>query len=536
MSAYRSALKLFGAAHLSLGLWWIGQMIANPPLAYGWLCVLVLLGVGALLASDMLCPNLLARPRRWYAILAAMVLLSILGAATCLSGIFIGNVLDRRGGENMFLLGAAPGALLTLASLTVLPLVARFGRPTDTGAKLDGGGTISSWHRINALARRRADAEELAAPDRGWALVLSILEAVSRALCCLLATITMALWLRAWWVNHPSFDLLTLDIAIGSQVMAAAIVTIVTAFAALPLKIVAPRILRPRSGREASGRAFAIFTSGAIAYVLAPRLAAIGMWPTPLLPLVDHLQPIVVAAVLLSSLTGFLLARTGPRLEDLYAALDQGTPIHADSDLPRVVRTEKAKTPKRLKAPTEAKIPALGFAMKLYVIADWVVLRALGAGLVGTGYMLQQMMAAGRTSRVEPLVWGQEPLHALWAYYMVGALLLVPVLLPRWIARPCHVAGGLAKAALLVVVGFLLMRPLEMAIILYTDDMYHATLAATVPRLFKATAGVAITAALITSFFRQLGTSPRQDHTGRPIEMLSADELRKMRHGRMPAA
>ncbi|WGH78668.1 hypothetical protein [Jannaschia ovalis] len=178
-------------------------------------------------------------------------------------------------------------------------------------------------------------------------------------------------------------------------------------------------------------------------------------------------------------------------------------------------------------------LPAIGAAMKLYLVADWVVLRLLGLGLLGTGYILWQMIQTDQTYRAELLSYGQPPFNAMIAYAVVGALLTLPFLLPRFLARPSHVAGGLAKAVLLVGTAFVLLQPLKVAITLFTPDIYHATLIATAPNLFKAIAGVAVTAALLISFFRQLGALPETDYKGEEKIHLSPADLREMRIARM---
>ncbi|GIT92075.1 hypothetical protein JANAI62_25330 [Jannaschia pagri] len=180
----------------------------------------------------------------------------------------------------------------------------------------------------------------------------------------------------------------------------------------------------------------------------------------------------------------------------------------------------------------EPKLPSIGAAMKLYIAADWIVMRLLGAGLLWTGYVLWQLIEAERWSRVAALSYGQNPMHALYAYAGIGALMATPFLLPRFITAPRHVAGGLLKAMLLVGSALVLLPMLHVAIELYTPDLYWATLHATVPSVFKGVAAVAVTSALLISFFRQLGSTPKVDYSGKPVMILSGQQLKDLRDAR----
>lgn len=196
-------------------------------------------------------------------------------------------------------------------------------------------------------------------------------------------------------------------------------------------------------------------------------------------------------------------------------------------------RAIPVKEKKPAKIP-EKKLPALGAAMKLYVVADWLILRLLGLGLMATAYMIWTMIDAGRTFQAELLSHGKEPMTAVYVYGGVGALLALPFLLPGRIARPQHVFFGLIKAVLLVAAAYILIKPLNLAITEFTPDIYHPTLIQTVPRLFKAICGVAVTAALLISFFRQLNGLPAVDYKGDPKVQLSPDQLHDLRKARMP--
>ncbi len=93
--------------------------------------------------------------------------------------------------------------------------------------------------------------------------------------------------------------------------------------------------------------------------------------------------------------------------------------------------------------------------------------------------------------------------------------------------------GGLLKAIVLVGSALALISPMRVAVLNFTPEVYHLTLLATVPTLFKAITGVAVTSTLLIAFFRQLGTSQRTNYRGEPVVMLSADDLRQWRAARM---
>ncbi|WP_179380008.1 hypothetical protein [Jannaschia marina] len=203
-----------------------------------------------------------------------------------------------------------------------------------------------------------------------------------------------------------------------------------------------------------------------------------------------------------------------------------------DPDDPaKAIPVEEAKP---VPLPTEKKLPALGAAMKLYIAADWLMLRLMGLGLMATAYMMWTMIEGGRVARAEALAYGKEPMTAVYVYVVVGAILALPFLLPRRIARPHNVIYGLLKAVLLVGAAFVLIAPLNIAIVTFTPDIYHATLEETVPRLFKAICGVAVTSALLISFFRQLGGLPAVDYKGDPKVQMSSSQLHDLRKARMP--
>ncbi|MEO0859014.1 MAG: hypothetical protein AAFY65_00270 [Pseudomonadota bacterium] len=205
------------------------------------------------------------------------------------------------------------------------------------------------------------------------------------------------------------------------------------------------------------------------------------------------------------------------------------------NDVPEVKKLSKKERAKLQSAATvdDGKLPTIGAAMKLYIGTDWIVMRLLGMGLLATAYLQWTFIQQGREFFATQLAQGLDPMHALYFYAGFGALLAVPFMLPLFIVRPSHVIGGLVKAGILVAAGLILLPMTHVAIDMFFTDLYRPTLHATVPRLFKAIMGVAVTSALLISFFRQLGKTPKVDYMGRAMREYSAQELSDMRRARM---
>ena len=178
-------------------------------------------------------------------------------------------------------------------------------------------------------------------------------------------------------------------------------------------------------------------------------------------------------------------------------------------------------------------LPSIGLIMKLYMAADWVVLRLLGAGLIGTAWMIYDSQTRGAELTSARLTHGYDPLYATLFYGGLGAMLLVPFLLPRALVVPRNLLGGVLKAALLAGVCVALLTPAQVAVTYLTPPAYHDALEVAILPLLKATAGIAITAALLISFFRQLNAIPHVNYRGETIQSLSQNDLRKIRKQRM---
>jgi hypothetical protein len=160
------------------------------------------------------------------------------------------------------------------------------------------------------------------------------------------------------------------------------------------------------------------------------------------------------------------------------------------------------------RARSESDIPTGGAALTLYRAADWLVLRALGLGLLATAWMIHDLHLAGRADLIlRTLTHGYDPIYAVMAYAAGGALLVLPFLLPAAITKPRRVGCALVKAGLVIGATVALLAPLDAAIVLHMSAPYHAPLKTAAPPMLKAIAGIAITAALLIAFLRQLGAA-----------------------------
>ncbi|SFI30117.1 hypothetical protein [Jannaschia pohangensis] len=194
-----------------------------------------------------------------------------------------------------------------------------------------------------------------------------------------------------------------------------------------------------------------------------------------------------------------------------------------------------AMTGQKIVPASRQSLPALGVAMKAYGAADWLIMRLFGLGLLGTAYMTFGMIQQG-SARLPELIYNQDPWYALYAYAGLGAFMAIPFIMPRFLAEPRTVFMALVKAAMLVGTAFILIPPLQIAIVTFTPQIYHQTLLVAVPLLFKSLAGIAVTSTVIVALFRQLGALPKLDYKGDPISSMSSNQLHALRKARMPGA
>ena len=503
---YRVLLKILGALHLFVGFGMLTFMLGTGPYRFGYLYVAGVIVVGLILIGRSLTPRFLMYPRGLSVGLAALLTLCVLGAASFFSGGAIGQWLEIRGMPNGLAYGFTPGAVtLGLVGTLVLPvLILLTARSVDAPLSVEeetripmkkSGSARTGLETVHLFFVRLIGLAALGTTAYGvinraatqqeqitWG-ALGLLA----ALCFLVPRLTPRIVARpSRWFHFFGFSFLT-SLLIYPPMMAYCIPVIETlqTSEATSLEVLGAEIL------EAFG------SDGLIAY------SAIGV------PL--QLAWFTMIGLLFQKPS--VQVRSAPTASASHSA-DPG-PAPRPTALP------------------QAKLPAIGAMMKLYVVADWLVLRLMGLGLCATAWMLWTMIQQGETSQAELLAYGQDPMKALMIYGGFGAILALPFLLPGAIAAPRHVAGGLVKAVILVGAALVLIPPLRAAIVTFTPEIYHVTLMATVPTLFKAVTGVAVTSTLLIAFFRQLGTLPQTNYKGEPIVMLSQDDLRALRLARM---
>ncbi|MEM9796626.1 MAG: hypothetical protein AAF919_09060 [Pseudomonadota bacterium] len=183
--------------------------------------------------------------------------------------------------------------------------------------------------------------------------------------------------------------------------------------------------------------------------------------------------------------------------------------------------------------PGASKLPALGWIVKLYNAADWVLLRILGVLMLATAWLLYQAFAAETGAQPELLAYGLDTTQAMLLYGVAGGMLALPFLLPRFLAAPRHVFFGMVKAVMLVGAGIILLPVLPVLIDSYVPAEYQSFLPAALPDYLKMGLGVALVLAIMAAFFRHLAGPPRVDYMGRPIVAMSEKDLREMRSLRM---
>ena len=182
----------------------------------------------------------------------------------------------------------------------------------------------------------------------------------------------------------------------------------------------------------------------------------------------------------------------------------------------------------------EPKLPTIGAAMKLYVAADWLILRLMGLGLIGVG------LDAACPARRGPAGRGAVPDARVRS--ADGRLDAWRRSVSRWrcrscsrgaIARPRHVAGGVVKAAGLVVGAIVLLEPLPHghhgvhAGHLPPDADGHGALP------LPAVAGIAVTSVLLVVLLPPARHAAHLDDRSRNAPTMSVDDLRELRTARM---
>jgi hypothetical protein len=295
----------------------------------------------------------------------------------------------------------------------------------------------------------------------------------------------------------------------------------------LPLMLTAPRLLP--AGARAPSRAvhlpLAILVVGALAlggpWLVWFQAARLGLEGAIVIP--DALRTAMPVALLLALLTTIFSVRAGPP--------DPGTAPMQDEAL----LTGGRGAPRRPKKPKHRPRGRLSRLVGGLVGGyDWLAMRVLGAGMIGTAWLIWQMMAApGTPPLLTALSFGQPPLHALAAWLAAGVLLAVPLLLPGWLVTPRNVLAGGVKAAMLLGAAWLLAPMLPVAIDLLAPPALAPELLRVGPAVFARLAWIAAALAMAAAFYRHLQPRTRVDYLGRPVLELTKEELYDMRRSRM---
>ena len=513
----RFLIRSIGWAHIAAALGMLA-VAASPglgsPAVLGAAALLFL--PGPILALPRFCPRFLSHPRSM--VVGLLGTLALVGLSF---GAGIGSLLLASTTNGVAVVFAvAPMALLALyVSTFILPIATFYASSADA-------------------MRRQKQYHEVAKRDPSLfdhkSSVVTALECTLvriAGLICFGAALHLSVWLfqddpKVW--NHVFGGRKTAKLLIALTAMAGVI-----AFPMPPRT--APLFWYPPHPKQLFSKLFCLGITAGLLYWLLPVYLDMSAYPLlhlPARPLVElavaFRLEIAVAFVALTSLLTLVNYARGNRLPALARAeAPRPTSQALPSDVPAVARPRRPR-------PAAVKLPALGAAMKFYVAADWLVLRLLGLGLIGTAWLAWTLTQAG-DPRAAALSWEQDPINAALVYAALGLFLAVPILLPRWIGTPWSVAGGLAKAVLLLAAAALLLTPARIAIETLTPSIYHATLLATVPLVAKAVAGVAITATVVVALFRQLGGLPNEEGEARRAPLPTAQELRDLRRARMTA-
>lgn len=528
-AAYRSVLRLLAVGHLIVGLGILWLMTGAGPFLFGYAYVGAVVLVGLIFLCGSMTPRFLSHPKGAAQGWGALFAIVVLGGVSIFGGGAIGRWMELRGAlaENAGrTIGFAPGlATLALVATFILPLLIFLT-------------ARSAAHDAEAKTQESRESRTLSSdPDEKF-LVLRIHRALL-ALCGVpMITSGVAIYLTSQ--RDPQIAALYAATNLMPYAMICAALCILIGGSFLTTRTLPRFVHRPT--RWVHFPAIAFYITAASLVALTPLLIA----AVPAMTSVQAGQSPVVFArydfVQAGSMTTLIstVAFLG-LIGTTIAVIVRKTATSASPDALRPYSSQRAsdipevapkKNMNKGKLP-EPKLPSIGAAMKLYVIADWLVMRLLGLGMLGTAYILWQLIQDGRDYQAFQISYGQDPMYALYAYGAIGALMAVPYLLPRRITAPRHVFGGLIKAVLLAATAFILLPMLHVGIEMFTPEIYWATLHATAPSVFKALAGVAVTSALLISFFRQLGRTQQVDYSGKPVLVLSEQELRSLRSARM---
>ncbi|MBM2576494.1 hypothetical protein JQC91_09255 [Jannaschia sp. Os4] len=453
---------------------------------------------GAILALPPLTPRFVARPRNalgWIAAMALVLVASMVPAAALGIGAASAGVADLSGTETFEAFRLAGTVALSATAILALAAIGE-ARVTPPAPR-----TLALRFHLVVLALVGAG-QAIAigalflgpfAQEGSIGIALRVLAALSLTL---LVGRTMPRFVSApsrwyhwfglqWWATFPATMAATFALAPVAEAVAAEIV--------------------------AGGAPGAAIAGAMQALVSGPGLllglAVFGIGTVALMP--------SAAFVILEAPEVLRRKYDGPTGEEM---------VRAEAEAPRRVR-KKAHA-------RDLSIPAIGPMMGAYAAADWLVMRALGLAAFGAAYLQWQVLQsdAAVVDYLQIDLVAVE--HQMWLYVAMGVALAVPFVLPRYISRPHRVLGGFLKAAVIVVAAYMLLPTATAVIEAYTPNAYHGVLLAAVPKVLKAVCGIAITAALLTSFFKQLGALPKEDGPDAKVK-IAEDDLRALRHARL---
>lgn len=266
--------------------------------------------------------------------------------------------------------------------------------------------------------------------------------------------------------------------------------------------------------------------------LLAPRT------PLDVVPLM-FLSAVAPAAAMLAHAPDLRLlpdlGRSDPALAALMAAPLLVTGM-------ALVAMRAPATERRAAAPNLSRRLVDGRFYRLYVAADWLTMRLVGLGLLLVAATLWQLVRRGQGDLAAALTFDQPAQLVFYAYGAIGAMLVVPVVLPGPFHAPKGPGEGLCKALLALLAGVALARAVGVlwpgAVTAAWDVGLPAALAALpagalVTGLKVAFALVALGAVAVPMARRAAGL--RYDLEGRPVLSLTGQELRQLRLARAEA-
>ncbi|KIT18183.1 hypothetical protein [Jannaschia aquimarina] len=478
-------------------------------LPFGAMTVVLLLVPALFLAVPALSPPVLSRPAGIFGVVGAILLLGLL-----VIGPSAGAWLMRDRLDDVVMAVVISPALLALYTCSLLLPVSGF----------------------FAIVRPQTDPEEEEDPDLppelrmiadpvrptlvAEALVLRLSAAV---LIGLVGTVTF--WRLTGW---PAAAFFLPEVPMLGLLLALAALTVLAA--PLPIRRTSP-IFHP----TVIMLPIKVAIFGALGLALYHLMPVVGLrWPNVIASLLAESGFAIGLVVTVTLVTLAGLNFYADVQDDAKAAIptelrnpDQETKILIDQheELPAVPTGSKPRQ-------RGDALPDIGFAMKMYIVADWTIMKIFGLCLLGMAWMIH-IQPVDYMEPLAPILYGIAPQTMKYVYAGWGMALILAFLLPRSLVRPRSVVGGGLKAAVLLGLALLILPAFTTLIDLHVHRDYRGVLHATLPKLFKSVAGIAVLSTVVIAFFRQLSGIPELDHQGRKVLRYSDDDLRSIRSARM---